>query len=94
MNQPTHHSDRAHQSGADVLRVYPVDEPINDPRFGNGLAFAVGELLTEFGYPSLHVGDVLDLQEALYDFLYERRFAGRCRLDHHPGTEATGEGRR
>ncbi len=53
-------------------RVYPVRPlPENDDRFTRGVALDVAEVLVRHGYPPVTAGrDFLELQRALYRFLY------------------------
>jgi hypothetical protein len=53
-------------------RQYPISPaPDDDPRFTFGLAKDVADVLQAHGYPEITNGlDFLDLQQALYRFLY------------------------
>lgn len=53
-------------------RAYPIQpRPDDDPRFTIGLTADVIKVLEEHGYPPVKNGlDILDLQQALYRFLY------------------------
>ncbi|MCW0214392.1 MAG: hypothetical protein OJJ54_13615 [Pseudonocardia sp.] len=51
-------------------RNYPVPEQEHDPRFTIGLLFDVERLIVSAGYPPLENMDRVDLQEALFRFLY------------------------
>ncbi|MFF7308110.1 hypothetical protein [Streptomyces sp. NPDC008137] len=53
-------------------RQYPIrPQPDDDPRFTLGLAFDVKKVLEQHGYPEITNGlDFIDLQQALYQFLY------------------------
>lgn len=53
-------------------RVYPIrPESDEDPRFTFGLTREVAEVLERHGYPPVSAGgDLVDLQQALYRFLY------------------------
>jgi hypothetical protein len=52
-------------------RTYPLPRPDNDPRFSYGLLFDVRRVLIEHGYPTVEHGrDLVDLQLALFAFLY------------------------
>lgn len=54
-------------------RTYPLPRPDDDPRFSFGLAVAVADVLAEHGYPPITSGrDYLELQQALFGFLYAR----------------------
>lgn len=54
-------------------RVYPLPRPDDDPRFTLGLAVAVAGVLAEHGYPPITSGrDYVELQQALFGFLYAR----------------------
>ena len=53
-------------------RLYPVGPaPDDDPRFTRGLALDVARVLETHGYPEITSGrDFLELQQALFRFLY------------------------
>ncbi|MFJ8929316.1 hypothetical protein ACIRLA_22325 [Streptomyces sp. NPDC102364] len=53
-------------------RQYPIRPiPDDDPRFTLGLTLDVANVLVEHGYPKVTAGlDFVDLQQALYRFLY------------------------
>lgn len=55
-------------------RAYPVPDPGgSDPRFTHGLLGELAELLQRHGYADVHTmqgQDWVDLQQALYRFLY------------------------
>lgn len=53
-------------------RLYPISPaPADDPRFTFGLARDVADVLQAHGYPEITNGlDFVDLQQALYRFLY------------------------
>lgn len=53
-------------------RVYPIrPRPEEDPRFNLGLALDVAQVLQDHGYPPITGGrDFLELQQALFGFLY------------------------
>lgn len=53
-------------------RQYPINPaPTDDPRFTFGLAKDVADVLQAHGYPEITSGlDFVDLQQALYRFLY------------------------
>lgn len=53
-------------------RAYPIrPRPADDIRFTRGLAFDVAQVLAEHGYPPITSGrDFLELQQALFGFLY------------------------
>jgi len=53
-------------------RAYPIrPRPDEDPRFTIGLALDVAKVLKDHGYPPVTAGlDIVDLQQALYRFLY------------------------
>lgn len=54
-------------------RVYPLPRPDDDPRFSFGLAVAVADVLAAHGYPPVRAGgDLIELQQALFGFLYAR----------------------
>jgi hypothetical protein len=66
-------------------RNYPLARPAEDPRFTFGLTMAVAEVLTDRGYPALTGGDLVELQQALFRFLY------RDSLDSVPAAVEPGE---
>lgn len=52
-------------------RQYPIRPvPDDDPRFTRGLALDVAEVLLRHGYPPLSAMDHVELQQALFRFLY------------------------
>ncbi|MEU2236117.1 hypothetical protein [Streptomyces vietnamensis] len=53
-------------------RAYPIQpRPEDDPRFNVGLTVDVIKVLEDHGYPPVKNGlDIVDLQQALYHFLY------------------------
>lgn len=52
-------------------RQYPIrPRPDEDPRFTLGLALDVAKVLNEHGYPQISGRDFLELQQALFGFLY------------------------
>lgn len=51
-------------------RVYPLPELDTDERFTHGLVLDVARLLTAHGYPPLRAADMVELQQALFGFLY------------------------
>jgi hypothetical protein len=55
-----------------AARQYPISPaPADDPRFTLGLAIDVADVLEAHGYPTITGGlDFVDLQQALYRFLY------------------------
>lgn len=53
-------------------RCYPLPQPAGDPRFTFGLVINVAEVLEEHGFPKLQGLDHVYLQQALFNFLYER----------------------
>ncbi|KFU82924.1 hypothetical protein SAMN04489729_4246 [Amycolatopsis lurida] len=56
---------------ADHVRNYPVTVTGTDTRFTFGLVLDVANVLTAHGYPPLAGGaDHVDLQQALFGFLY------------------------
>lgn len=59
------------------MRRYPLPRPAegaDDDRFTLGLALDVGEVLERHGFPALtESADVLELQLALFRFLYEAK---------------------
>ncbi len=53
-------------------RNYPLPRLDDDPRFNMGLLIDVRKVLTEHGYPPITTGrDIVELQLALFGFLYE-----------------------
>lgn len=52
-------------------RAYPLRRPTEDKRFTMGLALDVAAVLEKHGYPPVRTGiDFLELQQALFRFLY------------------------
>jgi hypothetical protein len=53
-------------------RQYPIrPQPDDDPRFTLGLTLDVAQVLEQHGYPPVHNGlDLVDLRQALFQFLY------------------------
>jgi hypothetical protein len=60
---------------SDEQRHYPVRPvPDDDPRFAFGLVLDVARVLEQHGYPKVaHGRDLVDLQQALFTFLYGPR---------------------
>ena len=56
-------------------RRFPIrPKPADDPRFTRGVTLDVAKVLQEHGYPEITSGrDFLDLQRALFGFLYGDR---------------------
>lgn len=53
-------------------RAYPLPRPAEDPRFNVGLLSDVAKVIEEHGYPPVAAGrNILDLQSALFGFLYQ-----------------------
>jgi hypothetical protein len=51
-------------------RVYPLSRPEDDPRFTFGLMVDVRDVLEKHGYPAATGDDLVELQQALFGFLY------------------------
>lgn len=54
--------------------AYPVARPASgdDPRFCFGLAWDVGKVLHQYGYPAVRTGpDVARIQQALFRLIYQ-----------------------
>ncbi|MEU5721559.1 hypothetical protein ABZ783_07030 [Micromonospora sp. NPDC047738] len=51
-------------------RNYPLPRPATDPRFTFGLVIDVTDALTTRGYPPPTGADLVELQQALFGFLY------------------------
>lgn len=51
-------------------RSYPLPRPETDPKFTFGLVVDVADALTSRGYPPLTGLDLVELQQALFRFLY------------------------
>lgn len=52
-------------------RAYPLPAVDEDPRFTFGLSVDVAKVLEQHGYPPIATGrDLVELQQALYGFLY------------------------
>ena len=60
------------QDAVPRARQYPIrPRPAEDSRFTLGLALDVAKVLKEHGYPAVTSGrDFLELQQALFGFLY------------------------
>ena len=53
-------------------RAYPLPRPDHDIRFTLGLVADVADVLVAHGYPHVNGGrDIVELQQALFRFLYE-----------------------
>jgi hypothetical protein len=53
-------------------RLYPMPAPGDDPRFTFGLLIDVLDVLQTHGYPRPAAGgDLIELQQALFGFLYD-----------------------
>ncbi|OKJ93833.1 hypothetical protein [Amycolatopsis sp. CB00013] len=58
---------------AEPARAYPITPEASDTRFTFGLVLDVAAVLTAHGYPPLAGGaDHVDLQQALFSFLYRK----------------------
>jgi len=56
-----------------MSRTYPLPRSKDDPRFTLGLVIDVIRVLEEHGYPKVESGpDIVELQQALFGFIYER----------------------
>lgn len=54
-------------------RTYPLPAPTDDRRFTLGLVFDVARVLADHGFPEIASGgDLVGLQQALFNFTYER----------------------
>lgn len=53
-------------------RNYPMPAPTDDPRFSFGLTLEVARVLEKHGYPEVDGLDIVELQQALFRFLYAR----------------------
>ena len=51
-------------------RTYPLPRPDDDPRFSFGLTYDVARVIEEAGYPKITGSDFVELQLALFKFLY------------------------
>jgi hypothetical protein len=52
-------------------RAYPIrPKPDEDPRFTFGLTYDIAKVLEKQGYPTISGCDFVDLQQALFRFLY------------------------
>jgi hypothetical protein len=49
----------------------------NDPRFTFGLVLDVARVLERHGYPKLNGGRFIELQQALFAFLYDEKGEAR-----------------
>jgi len=60
-------------------RVYPMKAPPDDPRFNMGLLIDVTKVLAAHGYPPVSHGlDLVELQQALFNFLYAAPKCEEC----------------
>lgn len=61
-------------------RNYPITPaPDDDPRFSMGLIFDVSRVLEQHGYPPIReAGDLVDLHQMLFRFLYVPRDNGEA----------------
>lgn len=57
----------------DHMPVYPLPPADGDPRFSLGLVIDVGEVLVTHGFPPPAGEDLVELQQALFRFLYAAR---------------------
>lgn len=55
------------------MKRYPLKPPADDPRFTFGLMHDVAKLIEARGYPKLEPDDLVDLQQALFRFIYTPR---------------------
>lgn len=55
---------------AQPTRNYPLPRPADDPRFTFGLVVDVAKALTDRGYPQPTGRDLVELNQALFRFLY------------------------
>ncbi|MCU7823587.1 hypothetical protein [Kitasatospora sp. DSM 101779] len=63
--------DSSSAGPAPAPAIYPLPGPDDDPRFSRGLVLDLAAVLTEHGYPPITSGvDLLNLQQALFGFLY------------------------
>jgi len=46
----------------------------SDPRFTIGVIYDVAKVLEEHGYPKLEKADFVELQQALFAFLYRSKY--------------------
>lgn len=52
-------------------RAYPIrPRPDEDPRFTFGLGYDIAKRLEQQGYPPITGPDLVELQQALFQFLY------------------------
>jgi hypothetical protein len=54
-------------------RNFPLPRPEDDPRFTFGLTLDIAQRITGQGYPELTGHDFVQLQQALFGFLYTDR---------------------
>lgn len=53
-------------------RIYPLPQPDDDPRFTMGLLIDLVDVLVAHGYPKpTSGGDLVELQQAIFRFLYD-----------------------
>jgi hypothetical protein len=69
-------------------RNYPLPRPTvvaaggaDDQRFTVGLTIDVAQVLTDRGYPPMTGRDLIELQQALFGFLYRDNLAGGAVVD-------------
>lgn len=55
----------------EMARNYPMPRPDDDKRFTFGVMSRVATVLENAGFPALSGRDMVDLQSALFGFLYE-----------------------
>jgi len=53
-----------------ISSTYPLPTPPTDPRFTFGLTYDIAKVIEAAGYPPVRGADIIELQQALYRFLY------------------------
>ncbi|MEV1006150.1 hypothetical protein [Streptomyces sp. NPDC049881] len=73
-------------------RAYPITPaPADDPRFTLGVALDIAEVLARHGYPQVESGrDLVDLQQAIFHFLYGAPAAAPAPLVPAPAADTAG----
>lgn len=69
-------------------RNYPVPRLVTDSRFTFGLIVDAADALTSRGYPPLTGLDLVELQQALFRFLYRDSLADPCAYANLRGSDA------
>ena len=51
-------------------QTYPLARAASDERFSFGLTYDIAKVIEAAGYPPVRGADIIELQQALYRFLY------------------------